>query len=115
MSPSDEEFAALGRDITLKGATWCLGMLHELEVRKLVDGADGERLTPKGIAEFDQLKSSGWIPPKDLALALLSETCGENAEVIWQLMQKILAEEITWPKKVISSRLSKNWVRRHLQ
>lgn len=78
---------------TAKGMTWCLGMLHELEARQLVDGADGQRLTPKGIAGFDQLKAEGWTPPEDLAMAVLEDSCGDNAEVIWQLIQKILEED----------------------
>lgn len=92
MKDYDDMSESERREATAKGFTWCLGMLHELEARQLVDGSDADRLTPKGAAQFDQLKAEGWKPSEDLALAVLEEMCGENAEVIWEMIQKVQEE-----------------------
>jgi hypothetical protein len=71
-----------------KAMAWCVGMLQELESHGLVDGDDAFRLTPNGIAEFGQLKASGYFPPEDLALSVLSSVGGDDAEMLWALICK---------------------------
>jgi hypothetical protein len=75
-------------EVARKAMIWCVGMLHELESHGLVNGDDGQRLTPKGVADFDQLKASGWRPPEDLALAVLKEIGGDNAHMLWKMISK---------------------------
>lgn len=43
-----------------KVVTWCLGYLHELKEKGMVEGPD--MLTPEGWAEFISLKAQGFRP-----------------------------------------------------
>lgn len=74
-----------------KAYLWCVGMLHELEDRGLVESEAGDRLSPKGIAIFDQLKASGWLPQKEMALAALTELTGSTnvAEMTWAMIERL--------------------------
>jgi len=73
---------------------WCLGMLHELESHGFTECDGGDTLSPKGIAIFDQLKATGWVPQEDKALAALVELTGsaDAAELVWRVIEKLMQQ-----------------------
>lgn len=70
---------------------WCVGMLHELEEHGFAACEEGDRLSPKGIAAFDQMKATGWVPQKEMALATLAMLTGsaEVARQMWTMVERL--------------------------
>lgn len=66
---------------------YVLGAAHDLEKMGILKGSVGVKITDKGIAQFDQLKASGYKPTDSELLTALTYLSGDSDVAVYEVFR----------------------------